>query len=104
VTFNDDNNGKCKLEEEAAESSMARKRLWLSDDDDSFDSPEEEEEEISSEETSMNHLNTSKEKLFVKRSRGSDNGNTTSPSSEPRTPESHRCSNEDSSDEDNDDF
>jgi hypothetical protein len=62
-----DNNGKCKLEEEV-ESSTARKKLRLSDDDvdddDSSDSPDEEtEEEVSSEETSMNQLNISKEKL-----------------------------------------
>jgi hypothetical protein len=107
-------NGKCKLEEEA-ESSIMRKRLWLSDDDtsgdDSSDSPKEEaeeemEEEVSSEETSMNQLDTSKEKLLAKRARGlvfGDDGDTTSPSSEPRTLESHRCTNKDSSDEDDDD-
>jgi hypothetical protein len=67
MTSND--NGMRKLEEEV-ESSMVRKRLRLSDDDanddDSSDSPEEETEEmeeaVSSEKTSMNQLNTSKEK------------------------------------------
>jgi hypothetical protein len=106
-----DNNGKRKLEEEA-ESSTARKRLWLSDDDtgddDSSDSLEEMEveEEVSSEETSMNdQLNTFEEKLQAKHTRGivfDDDGDTTSPSSEPRTPECRRCSDKDSSD-DNDD-
>jgi hypothetical protein len=84
---------KRKLEEEA-ESSTERKRLWLSaddsDDDDSFDSPEEEieEEEVSSEVSSMK-LDTSEEKLLAKRGCNmifNDNGDTTSPSSEPRTP------------------
>jgi hypothetical protein len=70
-------NGKCKLEEEA-ESSTARKRLRFSDDnidhDNSSDSPEEEEEkeemeeEVSLEETSsMNQLDTSREKLLAMR-------------------------------------
>jgi hypothetical protein len=96
-------NSKRKLEEEA-ESSTVRKRLRISDDDvgddDSSDSPEEEteEEEVSSEETSMKQLDTSEGKLFAKY--GHD---TTSPSSEPLTPESHWCSDEDSSDEDDDD-
>jgi hypothetical protein len=88
---------KRKLEEEA-ESSMERKRLWLSaddsGDDDSFDSPEEEiEEEVSSEVSSMK-LDTSEEKLLDKRGCNmifNDDGDTTSPSSEPRTPKSHRC-------------
>jgi hypothetical protein len=86
-----DNNGKCKLEE--VESSTVRKRLRLSDnddgDDDSSDSPEEEteEEEVSSEESSMK-LDTSEEKLLAKQGRDmifSDDGDTTSPSSEPHT-------------------
>jgi hypothetical protein len=51
----------------------------------------------------MNQLDTSMEKLFAKHAHGSDDGDTTSQSSEPRTPKSHRCSNEESSD-DNDDF
>jgi hypothetical protein len=104
------NSGKCKLEEEA-ESSMVRKMLRLSaavDDGDDSDSPEEEmEEEVSLEETSMNRLDTSEEKLFAKSDRGmifSDNDDTTSSSSEPRTLESHRRSDKDSSDEDDDDF
>jgi hypothetical protein len=70
MTSND--NGMRKLEEEI-ESSTVRKSLRLSDDDanddDSSDSPEEETEEklemeeaVSSEKTSMNQLNTSKEK------------------------------------------
>jgi hypothetical protein len=103
-------NGKCMLEEEA-ESLKARKRLWLYDDDagddDSSDSPEQEtKEEVSLEETMMYQLDTSEEKLFAKRDRGvifSDDVDTTLPSSEPRTPESHRRSNEDSSNEDDDD-
>jgi hypothetical protein len=48
-------------------------------------------------------LNTSEEKLQSKCTRGivfGDDGDTTSPSSEPRTPESHRCSDEDNSDDD----
>jgi hypothetical protein len=99
--------------EEEVESSMVRKRLRLSDDDtgddDSSDSLEEEteEEEVSSEETSMNQHDTSEEKLFTKRGRGmifSDGGDTTSPLSKPRTPESHRCSDEDNNNEDDDDF
>jgi hypothetical protein len=108
-----DNNGKCKLEEEA-ESPTARKRLWLSNDgandDDSSDSLEEEmeemKEEVSSEETLMNQLNTSEEKLFAKRGHGmvfSDDGDNTSPSSEPCSPKSHRCSDEDNNDNDDDD-
>jgi hypothetical protein len=62
--------------EEEVESSMVRNRLRLFDDDvgtdDSSDSSEEEtkeEEEVSSEETSMNQLDTSEEKLFAKRDR-----------------------------------
>jgi hypothetical protein len=88
------NNIKHKLEEEV-ESLIVMKRVLLSDDDadndDSSDSPEEEEmeEEVSSEETTMNQLNTSEEKLQVKRAHGivfGNDGDTTSPSSEPRTP------------------
>jgi hypothetical protein len=61
-----DNNGKCKLEEEA-ETSAARKRLWLSDydggDDVSSDSQHEDtNEEVSLEESSMNQVNTSEDK------------------------------------------
>jgi hypothetical protein len=62
-------------------------------------------EEVSSEESSMK-LDNSEEKLLAKRGHDmifSDDGDTTSPSLEPRTPESCRCSNEDSSDEDDDD-
>jgi hypothetical protein len=60
---------------------------------------EEMEEEVSSEETSMKQLNTFEEKLFAKHGRGmnfSDDGDTTSPSSEPHTHESRLRSNEDS--------
>jgi hypothetical protein len=67
---------------------------------------EEEEEDVSSEESSMIQLDTSKEKLPAKRGRGmvfTDDGDTTSPSSEPRTPESHVRSDPDSSNEDDDD-
>jgi hypothetical protein len=74
------NNGKCKLEDEA-ESPTARKRLRPSDDDDGDDDssnsleeeteePKEEVEEVSSEEMSMNQLDTSEEKLFARRARG----------------------------------
>jgi hypothetical protein len=116
-------NDKRKLEE--AESSTARKRLQVSNndggDDDSSYSPEEETEEeveeeeeemeleVTSKELSMNHLDTSKEKLLVKCGRDiiiGDDGDTTSPSSEPHTPEtlfSHMRSDPDSSDDDNDD-
>jgi hypothetical protein len=111
--------------DEEVESLMMRKRLQLFDDDggddDSFDSPEEEteeeedaeeemEEEVSSKESLMNQLDTFEEKLLAKCGRGiifHDNDNTTSPSSEPRTPEtssSRVCSDPDSSDtDDNDD-
>jgi hypothetical protein len=67
---------------------------------------EEEEEDVSSEESSMIQLDTSEEKLPAKRGRGmvfTDDGDTTSPSSEPRTPESHVRSDLDSSNEDDDD-
>jgi hypothetical protein len=72
--------------------------------------PEEEtEEEVSLEETSMNdQLNTFKEKLQAKCTRGivfGDDGDTTSPSSETHTPENRQCSNEDNNDDDdNNDF
>jgi hypothetical protein len=115
-------NDKRKLEE--AESSTVRKRLQVSNndggDDDSSYSPEEEtEEEVEEEEEmelevtlkelSMNHLDTSKEKLLVKCGCDiiiGDDGDTTSPSSEPHTPEtpsSHMRSDPDSSDDDDDD-
>jgi hypothetical protein len=61
MTSND--NDKLKMEEEA-ETSTVRKRLWHTGDDDSSDSPEE---EVSSEETSMNQLDTSEDKLFARR-------------------------------------
>jgi hypothetical protein len=88
-------------------STIARKMQRLSDDDsgdnDSSDSPKEEtEENVSSEETSMNQLDTSVEKLFANRACSSDDGDTTLPSSEPHTPESHRCSDELSNDNDDD--
>jgi hypothetical protein len=98
--------------EEEVESSMVMKRLRLSDDN-SSDSPKEEteedeedeemDEEVSSEESSMNQLDTSKEKFLEKRGRDiivGDDGDTTSLSSEPHTPEmssSHMRSNPDSS-------
>jgi hypothetical protein len=104
-------NGKRKLEEEA-KSSTVRKRLWLydddGDDDDSSDSPEEEteeEEEVCSVELSMK-LDTSEEKFLAKCDHSiifSDDGDTTSPSSEPRTPESHVLSDSESSDKDDND-
>jgi hypothetical protein len=84
-----DNNNKRKLEEEV-ESSTARKRFCLFDDDDGDDDfsdsskeETEEEEEVSSTESSMNQLDTSKEKLLAKRDHGlvfGDDGDTTSPS------------------------
>jgi hypothetical protein len=96
-------NGKHKLEEEV-ESLTKRKRLRLFDDDSSDDdSSDSLEEEVSSEETSTNQLNTSEEKLFAKCARGSNDGDTTPLSSEPRTPKSCRHFNVESSD-DNDDF
>jgi hypothetical protein len=110
------NSGKLKLEEEA-KSSMVRKRLWFfdtdGDDDDSSDylkeeTKEEEEtaEEVSSEKLSMNQLDTSDEKLLAKHGCDiifCDDGDTTSPSSEPCTLESRVCFDPDSSDEDDDD-
>jgi hypothetical protein len=99
-------NSKHKLEEEA-ESSTAKKRLWLSDNDvGDFDSSDSlEEEETSSEETSMNQLNTSEEKLLAKRARGivfGDDVDTTSPLSVSRTPKSRWHSDEDNNDDDDD--
>jgi hypothetical protein len=105
-----DNNNKHKLEE--AESSTTRRRLsprWTTDDDcsDSLEEEIEEAEEmkkvVSSEETPMNQFDTSKEKLQAKRAHGiifGDDGDTTLPSSEPRTPESRWHSDEDSNDDD----
>jgi hypothetical protein len=65
------------------------------------------EEEVSSEETLMNQLNTSEEKLHARRAHGflfDDDGDTpsTSPNTPP-TPESHRRSDEESSDDDDND-
>jgi hypothetical protein len=115
-----DNSGKRKLEE--AETSAVRKRLWLSDndsgDDDSSDSQhedteeeddEETEEEVSSEESLMNQVDTYEDKLVAKHGSGlffSDDGNTTSPSSEPCTPEapSSRVHSDDDGSDDDDDF
>jgi hypothetical protein len=111
-TMASNDNGKRKLQEEV-ESSMARKRLRLSDDDVGDDNSsdtskeeieEEKEEDVSSEQTSMNQLDTSKEKLFAKHGCGMifrDDKDTTSPSSELCTPESHRRFDEDSSNKDN---
>jgi hypothetical protein len=96
-------NGKRKLEEEV-ESSMARKRLRLSDVDADDDNSSDSSEEVSLEETSMKQLDTSEE-LFTKRGCGmifSDDGNTTSPSLEPCTPESRWRSDEDNIDDDDD--
>jgi hypothetical protein len=79
--------------EQEVESSAVRKRLWLSNDDggdDSSDESEEETEEVSLEESSMNQLDTSEEKLMANRSHDlffSDDGDTSSLESEPRTPE-----------------
>jgi hypothetical protein len=109
-----DNNGKRKLKEEA-ETSTVRKRLLLSDDDrggdDSSDSQDEDttaEEEVSTEELSIREVDTSRGKLVAKHGHGlffGDDGDTTSPSSQPRTPEtlSSRV-HSDPNDSDNDDF
>jgi hypothetical protein len=114
-----DNNDKRKLEE--AEISVERKRLWLSNDDGSNDDSsnsqhedteeeeevEETEEEVSSEESSMNQVDTSEDKLVSKHGSGlffSDDGDTTSPSSEPctlETPSNHVRSDPDDSNDDN---
>jgi hypothetical protein len=102
-------NDKRKMEEEA-ESSMMRKRLWHIDNDgddndssESSNSLEEEPEEVSLEETSMNQLDISEEKLHARRAHDilfKDDGDTTSTLSESLpTPKSHRCS-----DDDDDDF
>jgi hypothetical protein len=108
-------NDKRKMEE--VESSMVRKSLRHTDDDgsddDSSNSSEEEppeedeemvEEEVSSEETSMNQLNTSEEKLYARHARGilfKDAGDTTLTSSEPPpTPESRWRFDVESSDDD----
>jgi Mg-chelatase subunit ChlI len=95
-------NGKCKMEEEAESTMAARKRLRHTNDDgsddDSSDSLEEEppqgeseeeetEEEVSSEVSSMNQLDTSEEKLHARHACGylfSDDGDT--PSTSPDTP------------------
>jgi hypothetical protein len=102
------NNEKCKVEEEA-ESSAVRKRLQLSNDD-SSESPEVEMEEVSLDESSMNQLDSSEDKLLAKHSCGlffSHDGDTTSMSLEPRTPKMpSSCvrSDPDGSDDDDDDF
>jgi hypothetical protein len=54
------------------------------------------------EETLRNQLDSSEENLFAKRAHDSDDGDTTSPSLEPCTPESHRRFDEESSDDDDD--
>jgi hypothetical protein len=65
------------------------------------------EEEVSSEETSMNQLDTSEEKLYARCAHGilvKDNNDTPSTSSEQLpTPESRRHSDEGSSNDNNDD-
>jgi hypothetical protein len=125
-----DNNGKDMMEEEAESSMVGRKRLWHIDDDGgdddsskSSDSLEEEplqeeeeeeeeeeetEEEVSSEVSSMNQLNTSKEKLYARHACGylfGDDGDTplTSPDTPP-TPGSRQRSDEESNFDDEDDF
>jgi hypothetical protein len=116
-----DNNEKCKVEQET-DSLTARNRLRLSNDDSSDDDssdfsdlseeelPEEEteeEEEVSSEGTLMNKLEASDEKLFAMRACGmlfGDDGDTPSKLLEPRTPESHWRSDEESNSDDDDDF
>jgi hypothetical protein len=70
---------------------------------------EEEEEEVSLEESSMNQVDTSEDKLVDKHGSGlifGDDGNTTSPSLEPRTPETQSSrvhSDPDGSDDDSSD-
>jgi hypothetical protein len=118
-----DNNDKIKVEEEAESSVVVRKRMWLSDDnggnyssgeskeqtDVEVKTKEEEEmEEVSSEESSVNQLDTSEEKLTTKHGYDlffNDNGDTSSTASEPHSPEmlsSHVCSDSnDSEDDDN---
>jgi hypothetical protein len=96
-------NGKCKLEEEVKSSTM-RKRLRPSDNDGGDnDSSDWLEEEVSSEKMLMNQLDTSEEKMFAKRTRGSDDDDTTSLSLKPRTPESRWSFDEESSNDDDDD-
>jgi hypothetical protein len=103
-----DNNRKCKVEEEV-ESSVVRKRLQLSDDDSNDDSSSESEEETEEEE-SMNQLDTSEEKLMPKCGHNiffGDDGDTSLSESEPRSlgmPSNHVCSNPNDSDDDEDDF
>jgi hypothetical protein len=71
---------------------------------------EETEEEVSSKESLMNQLDTSNEMLLAKRGHGivfGDDGDTPSPSSEPRTlemPSSSVCFDPNSSDNDDNDF
>jgi predicted nucleic acid-binding protein len=116
-----DNNGKHKVVEEAESSTATRKRLWFSDDDGSDDSsgeseeetePETEEEtaeeEVSFEESSMNLVDTSEEKLMAKRGHGllfSDDGDTSSTESDPHSPEmpSSRVRSDPNCSDDNDD-
>jgi predicted nucleic acid-binding protein len=117
-----DNNGKHKVVEEAESSTATRKRLWFSDDDGSVDSsgdseeetePETEEEEtaeeeVSFEESSMNLVDTSEEKLMAKRGHGllfSDDGDTSSTESDPHSPEtpSSRVRSDPNCSDDNDD-
>jgi hypothetical protein len=81
-----DNNGKRKVEEEAECSAAVRKRLQLSDDD--GDDYSSESEEVSLEESSMNHLDTSEEKLMTKCGHGlffDDDGDNLLTESEPRS-------------------
>jgi hypothetical protein len=111
-------NNKRKIEE-AESSVVVMKRLRFSDDDrcdnSSGELEEKElevemEEEVSSEESSMNQLNTLKEKLMAKHGHDlffSNDGNTSSMESEPHSPETHSsrvCSDPDNSDDDDDDF
>jgi hypothetical protein len=118
-----DNNEKCKVEQET-DSLTARNRLRLSNDDSSDDdssdfsdlseeelpeeeTEEEEEEEVSSEGTLMNKLEASDEKLFAMRACGmlfGDDGDTPSKLLEPRTPKSHWRSDEERNSDDDDDF
>jgi hypothetical protein len=94
-------------ESQTSQSVVLRKKalLWDADDNDSSDSLEE-QEEVSLEEILMNQLDTSEEKLPTKRTCGiifSDDSDTTLASSEPRTPECRRRSDEDNIDDNDDD-
>jgi hypothetical protein len=110
-TIASNDNNKRKVEEEVESSTTVKKVLRLFDDDGGDDSfseskeeteaeveteEEEEEEETNEEEFSseelMNQPDTSEQKLMHKHSRSSDDGDTSSMKSEPRSPRTpSRC-------------